>query len=293
MRMFTTVILCLSVSFFGCGCSLFSYNGAAQSQKADKDVKKQIGKLQDISKPEKTQEHLELEKAAIVRAQEIINEMQEFNNQIKSKLNEKEQKEMEEYINNLNKLMSALMRSVGLPLKEVKLSVDKIVLSLDKNNQSLATKNSKYDDQVKKNNDELNKLNGIANATKTEISSLLDTITFWFWVLVIFSVVISVVAPGGVYLVKRFWTKAFEVSVTAADIAIKAGSDLSYAISKHIDTLEGEDKDKVKQVLKEMPDDAKDYWRKHLRGANESVDMLNNLKSGAAKIIKEKTGIKG
>lgn len=264
------LVMLLSISMAGCSFISLGGGGSTPYESSPKAVKEKVSDLHLVAPPSKSSEHKENEKRALALAKTKVSEANDISTESPVKSN----------LRVASKLLNALQRSIGTPTKEVTDSIDQVeevIRGLDDENEELREKRVEYEKLMDENRQTIAQLQGLLDVRMEREKSLLDRVTWWITVAIILSIAIAIFVPGGMFIVKRFWSKAAEVGISAAKSAAHAGSQLSSAISKHMETADEEERKRLQNSLNAMDAEAKDFWRKSRIGKNPAHEAISKL----------------
>jgi len=234
-------------------------------------AKKKINEIEVPDKPVKSEDHLEEERKVLTMSIDGVET---------AKTLTVEPEVVGELTSSL-RLMHALRRSIGEPSTEVKRTLDemsKSILELDRHNADLRMRNAEYASTMSDMQKKILDLKSSYGKVVEENSSLMDQLSFWFWMAIVASIGIAVFVPGGTILVKRFWSKVGGLALSAGQSAVGSCKGLSMQLSKYAETLDDEQRAKFKSILKSMhPDDIK-YWDKIREGRDPIAERLHDGK---------------
>ena len=253
----------------GCSFNLFG-NGTKDVYNVPKDVKRDIGELNDDPIPRKNFDHKEAEKSCLALAKKKVISANDKSSEYIVK----------EDLRTANDLLEAIARSLGNPAIKVDsdpLSIVAYIESLDRENKKFRLSQAKFEENMEENRMLISRLQGIIKA-KTEVEkSLWSKVTFWFWAAIILSVLVAVFVPGGMVIVNRFWSKSAEVFIKGAKSAGKAASEMSHALSEYMKTLDMKEQEVLKNHLNRMRNGACDFWEEVKQGNNPLINDIHNL----------------
>lgn len=267
----------LLIFIFCQGCFSFNFGTSKKENEIPPKMKEDLNDLNDSLPPKKNFEHKEAEKEVLYLAKENVKEADDLSSEfiVKDKLNQ------------TNMLLESLTRSIGNPSQLVQNTIDnikKMIKKLDVENKEFRRENEKYIANMEENSKLISRLQGLLEYKAEREKTLLEKIKFWFWVAIILSIVIVVFVPGGMIIVKRIWSKSFELFSHTARESAHAIGEMGSALSDYMATLDDKEREKFKNRLNKMKKGAAEYWDKVKAGENPLMLELHN----APKEIKKK-----
>lgn len=266
MRYFPIIALLFATS----GCSFINLGSTSVAEKAPEEMHDQIDKLHNDRPPIKSQTQQENERKAVAMARLHVDEAKDISTEQPVKLN----------LTTAQELLDALERSMGTPTQEVVSSVDaveKLIKSMDAENKKLKEKEEEYQSLMDENRQTIARLQGLVSTKIKRESTLLDKIEFWFWIAIIASIALAVFVPGGMFLVNRFWSKVGEMVVSGATTTVRAVGDMSHSIGKYAETLNDDERRRLKQYLRSMSNESQGFWDEVRQGRNPMAERIYQL----------------
>lgn len=260
------------------GCSVFNFGSKTSAVKTPPQVKRAIKKLHEDLPPEKTPGHSETERIALELAKIKVDTAKNIS----------EDEAVKSELRTANEILSSLQRSLGVPVEEVQATIENIrktIENLDKDNKAFKHENYVYRQHMKENQKTIAALRGIINTKIQKEASLLGSVKRWFWIAVVLSVLIVVFVPGGMFLVKRAWSKTASLAVSGVGSAINAMGDLSTRLGKYMETLDKDEREKLKDQLSKMHPDNVSFWDKVKGGNNPLKEAIHHFPSKVLKVL--------
>ena len=267
MRMLKSSVFVLFLFCAGCSFSIF---GAKKDEPIPKKLKKDLGKLDNSLPPRKSFGYKEAEKEVLYLAKNVTKDASELSSEFAVK----------DRLVLSNKLLDSLSRSLGMPSAAIQETVDAInvrIENLDKQNLVYRKQNAEYIGKMEENSRLINRLQGVIEYKTQKEATLLGKISFWFWTAVVLCVLFAVFVPGGMILVKRFWSKSMEMFTYTAKKSANAIGEMSHALADYMAEVDEVEKKKLKDRLNKMKKGATEYWDSVRSGENPLLMELHNI----------------